>query len=150
MRRQFYTTAASAALAATLVTLAIGTARAADDCVTAPNGDTPPGRHWYYRTDKATKRKCWYLGQHGRAGAAPDSDARNAAETVGHGQPAAPAGPAPAASGDAATSRDCAIAQSVLNYRKILATVFHSDAAGTDVDAQARELAAKGCANADR
>jgi hypothetical protein len=38
-------------------------ARAADECLEAPNGPTPPGGHWYYRTDHAKQRKCWYLGQ---------------------------------------------------------------------------------------
>lgn len=36
------------------------TARA-DDCLAAPSSATP-GRHWYYRTDRATKKKCWHLG----------------------------------------------------------------------------------------
>ena len=47
---------ASAALAA-----APTGARAADECLTAPKGATPAGAHWYYRLEKGTKRKCWYL-----------------------------------------------------------------------------------------
>lgn len=35
-------------------------ARAADDCLAAPKGETPEGSHWYYRIDRATKRHCWY------------------------------------------------------------------------------------------
>ncbi|WOH48012.1 hypothetical protein [Bradyrhizobium sp. sBnM-33] len=34
---------------------------AADSCLPAPKGATPSGSHWYYRIDRATKRKCWYL-----------------------------------------------------------------------------------------
>jgi hypothetical protein len=42
------------------------TARA-DDCIAAPNSPSPPGKHWYYRLDWATKRKCWYVGSLGRS-----------------------------------------------------------------------------------
>ncbi len=34
---------------------------AADDCITKPNAVPPQGSHWYYRTDRATQRQCWYL-----------------------------------------------------------------------------------------
>jgi hypothetical protein len=33
----------------------------ADDCLTAPNSAAPAGKRWFYRTDRATQRKCWYL-----------------------------------------------------------------------------------------
>lgn len=33
----------------------------ADDCLTAPNSATPKGSHWYYHTDRAKGRKCWFL-----------------------------------------------------------------------------------------
>lgn len=33
----------------------------AADCLTAPNPSTPPNNHWYYRTDRAHQRKCWFL-----------------------------------------------------------------------------------------
>ena len=36
------------------------TARA-DDCLTAPNSPAPVGSHWYFRTDRAKQRNCWYL-----------------------------------------------------------------------------------------
>jgi hypothetical protein len=36
-------------------------ARAADDCLTAPNRAPAPGGHWYYHLDRASDRKCWYL-----------------------------------------------------------------------------------------
>ena len=38
----------------------------ADDCLAAPNAPSPQGRHWYYRLDWATQRKCWYLRALGR------------------------------------------------------------------------------------
>jgi hypothetical protein len=34
---------------------------AADDCLSAPKGETPAGRHWYYRIDRPGNRHCWYL-----------------------------------------------------------------------------------------
>ena len=38
---------------------------AADECLPGPKATTPPGGHWYYRIEKGTKRKCWYLGDAG-------------------------------------------------------------------------------------
>lgn len=39
--------------------------KAGEECLAAPKSTTPAGGHWYYRTDRATKRKCWYLGEAG-------------------------------------------------------------------------------------
>ena len=36
------------------------TARA-DDCLAEPNSPAPAGSHWYYRSDRTTQRKCWYI-----------------------------------------------------------------------------------------
>ena len=51
-----------AAVATLLACLGIPTtiARAAD-CLTAPYFSAPEGSQWYYQTDRATKRKCWFL-----------------------------------------------------------------------------------------
>jgi hypothetical protein len=38
---------------------------AADDCLSAPKGQTPEGSHWYYRIERGTKRHCWYLRAEG-------------------------------------------------------------------------------------
>ena len=38
---------------------------AADNCLTSPKGETPPGSHWYYRIEHSTKRHCWYLREEG-------------------------------------------------------------------------------------
>lgn len=94
------------ALAATMAPRA--QARDADDCITAPNAAPPEGQHWWYRTDRAAKRKCWYLGPQdknaaarktarperaARAAAAPaDEDEDGVAETaLPYAAPAAPA-----------------------------------------------------------
>ena len=37
----------------------------ADDCFTAPHSAAPKGSHWYYHTDRAKRRKCWFLGPTG-------------------------------------------------------------------------------------
>ena len=34
---------------------------AAPDCLASPKDAAPQGQHWYYRLDRTTKRKCWYL-----------------------------------------------------------------------------------------
>jgi hypothetical protein len=44
-----------------LASLSATPASAADECLSAPKGATPAGAHWYYRLEKGTKRKCWYL-----------------------------------------------------------------------------------------
>lgn len=65
-----------------LATMSGSTARAADECLAAPKGATPAGAHWYYRVEKGTKRKCWYLADEAaRAGktAAAAGDATTAA-----------------------------------------------------------------------
>src|SRR5690242_17131398 len=51
------------------------TARA-DDCLAQPNSSASAGTRWYYHTDRATQRKCWYLR-------APDQPAQEpAAQTT--------------------------------------------------------------------
>jgi hypothetical protein len=61
------------------VTVLANTAHAGD-CIAAPNSQSPPGKHWYYRLDWATKRKCWYEGPLGRSvqDAAPATKGRAA------------------------------------------------------------------------
>jgi len=47
---------------AALASMSGSAARAADDCLSGPKDQTPPGGHWYYRIERVTKRHCWYLG----------------------------------------------------------------------------------------
>lgn len=53
-----------------------GPARA-EECLTAPGPSTSPNSHWYYRTDRAQQRKCWY--QRGADGA-PQGAAQGTAQ----------------------------------------------------------------------
>lgn len=43
----------------------------ANECLAAPKAATPAGAHWYYRIEKGTKRKCWYLADAGAKLAKP-------------------------------------------------------------------------------
>src|SRR5262249_33240315 len=36
------------------------------DCIAAPNSAAPEGSHWYYRTDRVQRRKCWYIAPEDR------------------------------------------------------------------------------------
>ena len=38
---------------------------AENECLSGPKGTTPAGAHWYYRIEKGTKRKCWYIADEG-------------------------------------------------------------------------------------
>ena len=85
MSRQASILSAIATLALSLGALAptSGTAQAAGACNAAPKPTAPAGSHWYYRTDRAAGRKCWYLAAEGskgriaapRVAATPDTDA---------------------------------------------------------------------------
>lgn len=58
-------------------------APAAAECLSAPKNAAPAGAHWYYRTDRSTKRKCWYLADAGakaKKAAPPAQDTSDAAE----------------------------------------------------------------------
>lgn len=61
---------------APLVTLARGEPATADNCLTSPQGDTPPGSHWRYHADHINKRNCWYLRREdGQVQALPQTSA---------------------------------------------------------------------------
>src|SRR5690348_6211624 len=61
---------ASIIAGAPLATISSGEA---EDCLSAPSGVSPQGQHWFYRLEKDTKRKCWYLRAAGDKVAAPHS-----------------------------------------------------------------------------
>src|SRR5271169_5754484 len=62
----------------------LSTAGAADKCLTTPKDETPPGKHWYYRIERGTKRHCWYLREEGETSsqAATSTPARRATPEV--------------------------------------------------------------------
>jgi len=55
-------------VALSVVTLSAtpGSAATTETCLAAPNSTAPDGSHWYFRTDRATQRKCWYLAAQGQ------------------------------------------------------------------------------------
>jgi hypothetical protein len=56
----------------------------AGSCITAPNSPAPQGKHWFYRTDRATQRKCWYLRAKDQPTRNTDAQASSAAAPVTH------------------------------------------------------------------
>src|SRR5262249_27372986 len=48
------------------VSLNMTSAVAVDECLAAPNATAPEGRHWYYRANKTTGNRCWYLAATGK------------------------------------------------------------------------------------
>src|SRR5580704_18037936 len=67
---------------AALMVLTNGSARASDDCLTAPNLDPPQGSHWYYRVDGVQQRRCWYLGPEGQTVRHVEPDVQSAAKSA--------------------------------------------------------------------
>lgn len=39
----------------------IGLVHAAAECAAKPNAPAPQGQHWYHRTDRGARHRCWYL-----------------------------------------------------------------------------------------
>ncbi|MBI5132105.1 MAG: hypothetical protein HZA66_21895 [Rhodopseudomonas palustris] len=74
----------------------------ARECLAAPKGPAPAGSHWFYRTDRATKRNCWYVRATGDKAAAPTEAAADAASDRPNSAPAAPAARSETASADSA------------------------------------------------
>lgn len=114
------------ALLTLLALAATGATRAtrAEDCLAGPNAQSPQGQHWYYRIDRATHRKCWYLGAlhaqraapHRRSAARADSaPAGSDEDTPGRDTPAAAMPAAPAQTGIVAASADPGFGTRALN-----------------------------------
>jgi hypothetical protein len=78
---------------------------ATDTCLAAPDSTPPEGSHWYFRTDRTTQRKCWYLAAQGqkahrivrRTAAVDEAATRPARSERKSEQSAAPTQPQPAA-----------------------------------------------------
>src|SRR4029077_8156743 len=52
---------------------------AAEDCLTEPQGQAPQGQHWYFRTERTSKQRCWYLRDLGDKATQADASADIAA-----------------------------------------------------------------------
>lgn len=51
--------------AVTLISLGSRVAHAAGNCLTEPNLQAGQRGYWYYRIDRSTRRKCWYIAPRG-------------------------------------------------------------------------------------
>jgi hypothetical protein len=69
-------------------------ARAAGDCLAAPDSQPPQGSHWYYRSDRGKQRHCWYLAPEGQRVSHAKPDAEPAARPLASAT-ALPSVPAP-------------------------------------------------------
>ena len=69
---------------APIAMIPLSTVGAAEECLTTPKDETPPGKHWYYRIERGTKRHCWFLREEGETSsqAATSTPARRAAPEV--------------------------------------------------------------------
>ena len=88
MRRRSLTASAMCALVLALA-FAPGRGLAApeSECLATPNRAADDGRHWYFRTDRATNQKCWYLRER---------DATTTGSVAGSAQAQPEVAPAPA------------------------------------------------------
>jgi hypothetical protein len=103
-------------LGAILAAPCLPAAAAADECLSAPTGTAAKGQHWYYRLERATHRKCWYVrdisGGNEHAAAAPKQAPPAAAQPTAarelkNERPSATAAsPVPVASWPAAAKSD--------------------------------------------
>jgi hypothetical protein len=60
-RALFCLTLVSAGMTGGAFAAGANNASAADDCITESNLVPPKGSRWYYRIDRTTNRKCWYI-----------------------------------------------------------------------------------------
>jgi len=50
----------------------------AADCLAAPNRTPAEGERWFYRTNRETNQKCWYVGARATTGTLPPQQGSNA------------------------------------------------------------------------
>jgi hypothetical protein len=74
---------ATALASAAIVTSQLHPATAADECITKP-GEASAGKHWFYRSDRATKRQCWYLRDSDTTSHGASLDVRKSAAAKSH------------------------------------------------------------------
>jgi hypothetical protein len=78
MRAVFCVPVIAAGMIGAALALGANAALAAPECLTEPNRDPPQGSHWFYRVDRATDRRCWYLRAWTPPSPAPTAEAQRA------------------------------------------------------------------------
>lgn len=112
--------AGAGVIASLAVAATVSTPAHADTCLSAPNAPTPAGSHWFYRTDHANKRKCWYLR---KADAAPvaavpaDSTAADGSDDTATEVATTPSSSKPATAAASAQSTAAPLRSSVADAR---------------------------------
>jgi hypothetical protein len=101
-----------AALLASVVSTAATrvAARVANDCLNGPKHEAPPGSHWYYRIDRPTNRKCWFVGDERQQVSQTGSVSQGGSRQL----PASPSPPAPPPQTEAAIQSSPADARAEL------------------------------------
>jgi len=61
MSEKYIIVSATICSLAVLFTASLSTTASAAECLGAPNAQSGPGTHWYYRIDRTTNQRCWYL-----------------------------------------------------------------------------------------
>src|SRR3954447_5990207 len=110
----------------------------AETCLGAPKDVAPQGSHWYYRIDRPSMRRCWYLAEKGqkvarRAAARPMPQAEPEEETETAGAPAASVPDTPAANVPPAPAAE---------PRPVITTLVTRNVSNTEQIAQAQAPAA--------
>jgi len=119
----------------------------ARECLAAPKGPAPAGSHWFYRTDRATKRNCWYVRAAGdksavpteaaSADAAPDRTSTATAAPAARSETASAESAAPVAPPKPVRTTAVHLHSSIANARaEVLEPAPMRDAAATDSAAQ--------------
>jgi len=61
MSEKYIIVSATICSLAVLFADSVSTTASAAECLGAPNAQSRPGTHWYYRIDHRTNQRCWYL-----------------------------------------------------------------------------------------
>jgi hypothetical protein len=129
----------------------------ADECLARPGATAPKGSHWFYRIERKSNRRCWYLGPASQKVARPAASAERAVAAERPAPAARRSVPTPAPEpselrADEETRAEMPAADAVTEARNaapsdwspVAATNFSAAwPAGTSADADAAEAAAQ-------
>src|SRR5438270_6276088 len=115
----------------------------AETCLKAPHGVAPQGSHWYYRIERSTQRRCWYLADKGRGTAqrtatraAPQAEPDQDEGSDALAAPIATAPAAPVANAPAALLANVSPAPSAEQPKPVITTLVTRNVSNADQIAQ--------------